>query len=324
MKKQPTLSPARLTGGIIAILLALAAALSLLWVADFAPKPVDLEPGFETKILAREAALPLKPGVNKAFRWVHEDKSSTPTSLVFLHGFSATRKEIAPLPELLAERMGMNLFMTRLTGHGMDSEAMGRLTAEELLRDAEEAMAIGRRMGSRVVLLGVSTGASLALALAQRYPEKIAALVLLSPNFRPRRAASLLLKGPLGGIIAREVVREHSWTPTSAAEEAAWTTRYPAVAIHEMMNLLSWVNSFDLSATRVPLLMMYSDVDTVVSVERMKRKFAAYGGPKELFEVTGAHHVLAGDLKSPETTAPVLEKIESFLRLHPPGTDEGP
>lgn len=318
MEQQPSLSPARLIGGIVVILLALAASTSLLWVAVYDPKPVDLEPGFEAKILAREAALPLKPGVNKAFRWVHEDKSSTSLSLVFLHGFSATRKEIAPVPEALAEKLSMNLFMTRLTGHGMDGEAMGRLTAEDLLRDAEEAMAIGRRMGSRVVLLGVSTGASLALALAQRYPEKIAALVLLSPNFRPSRATSLLLKGPLGGLIAHRIVREHSWTPDSPAEEAAWTTRYPAVAIHEMMNLLSWINGFDLSETRVPLLMLYSDVDRVVSVERMKRKFATYGGPKELFEVTGAHHVLAGDLKGPETTGLVLEKIESFLRAHAP------
>lgn len=315
MEKPQALSPMQVFLVILAGILGLAASTSLLWEANFKPEPASLDPDFEVQMMQQEAALPLNPGVNKTLRWVHEDKSPTPRSLVFLHGFSATRKEIAPLPEMLAERLGMNLFMTRLTGHGMDGEAMGKLTAEDLLRDAEEAMAVGRRMGKKVVLLGVSTGGTLALTLARRYPEKVDAMVLLSPNFRPSRGESLLLKGPFGKLLAKNFIGDHSWQPDSLEEEMAWTTRYPALAIHEMMDLLSWVNEFDLSKMKTPLFVLYSDVDRVVSVERMHRKFQSYGGPKKIFEVTGAHHVLAGAIKSPETTELVFQKIVDFLEF---------
>ena len=43
----------------------------------------------------------------------------TPKSVVYLHGFSATRQETAPFSETLARALGANLFETRLAGHGL-------------------------------------------------------------------------------------------------------------------------------------------------------------------------------------------------------------
>ncbi|MDD4273595.1 MAG: hypothetical protein PHG14_07705 [Desulfobacter postgatei] len=37
---------------------------------------------------------------------------------VYIHGFSATRKETAPLSDLVAKTLNANLFYTRLSGHG--------------------------------------------------------------------------------------------------------------------------------------------------------------------------------------------------------------
>ncbi|MCM2281329.1 MAG: hypothetical protein NDI61_05715, partial [Bdellovibrionaceae bacterium] len=46
-------------------------------------------------------------------------RAKTPLALVYIHGFSASRGEISPVPEDLARELGANLFMTRLTAHGL-------------------------------------------------------------------------------------------------------------------------------------------------------------------------------------------------------------
>ena len=74
-------------------------------------------------------------------------------------------------------------------------------TAQDWLDDAREALAIGRRIGDRVVLIGISTGALLATmaALEDNSPD-IAALVLLSPNFAIRDWRGRFISGPLGRL----------------------------------------------------------------------------------------------------------------------------
>lgn len=281
--------------------------------ASYEPRAVTLGPDFQAQILKSEAALNPIPGTNKTFDWRFEDRRKTPFALVQLHGWSATRREVSPLAETLARDQGMNLFMTRLCGHGLGSEAMGNVTAECLLQDAEEAFAVGKKMGQKIILMGTSTGASLAFHLASKYPGDIAAMILLSPNFRPKQLASLLLKGPLGKWIARFGVREHRWQPQTPDQERYWTTAYPAIALHELLDLLSWTNRIDQSQFKMPMIMFYTKADEVLSWELMAEAFEAYGGPKELVEMKGAPHLVAGDAFYPAGTPIVLEKTKAFL-----------
>lgn len=304
--------------GFAALLVLLSGLVSstLLWRKDFHPETVILPDDFQVRILQAEAAIRPRPGTNKSFEWRDENRTPTPYALVQLHGFSASRREISPVGETLAARLGMNLFMTRLCGHGLGAEGMATLTAECLLADAEQAMAVGRKMGRKVVLLGTSTGAALALELAFRYPNDVAAMVLASPNFRPSDWKSLLLKGPFGKFLAEHVIKKHSWKAASEDEEKFWTTSYPMVAAHEMMDMLSAVDRLPMKEMKTPLLVFYTPSDRVVSVPLILEKFAEYGGPKELVEVDGADHVLAGEIKSPSKTGFVVEKTAEFLRGH--------
>lgn len=298
---------------VVAALVGLVLKMSVLYTATYDVPAVVLGDDFQVTILRQEAALGLRPGTNKTFQWAFPDKRKTPFALVQLHGFSATRKEIAPLPEKLAEATRSNLFMTRLTGHGLGSEAMGRLKAEDLLRDAEEAMAVGEKMGEKIVLIGVSTGATLALEMASKYPDRVAGLILISPNFRPSRAASLLLKGPIGEWIAENYVKEHRWKSSSPEEELYWTTSYPARALHEMMNLLSWLNRVDLKTVKAPAILYNSTMDKVVSLDLIRKRMKTYGGPLRIEEIADADHVLIGDIKGAANNESFLEKTTAFV-----------
>ena len=107
-------------------------------------------------------------------------KSKIPISIIYLHGFSATRQETKPVSDIVAQELGANLYYTKLTGHGQDWQALAKATVNDWLNDTVEALEIGRQLGDKVVVIGTSTGESLAVWLASNEnKEDILALVIV-------------------------------------------------------------------------------------------------------------------------------------------------
>jgi esterase/lipase len=203
----------------------------------------------------------IKPGQAKAILWNDPAaRSKTPLALVYIHGFSASRKDVAPVVETLAGTLGANAFLTRLAAHGRTTPAeFAAVTAQDWLDDAREALAVGRRIGDRVILIGISTGALLATmaALEDNSPD-IAALVLLSPNFAIRDWRAKFISGPLGRVLARLVIgKEHSFQPDSSGHAEFWTTHYPSQGIVALMDLLNHARSVHLVALKMPIFVIY-------------------------------------------------------------------
>ena len=249
----------------------------------------------------------------------------TELALVYLHGFSATRQETAPLAQHLAQALGANLYEARLRGHGRPGARLGEARAEEWLADAAEALALGRRLGRRVVLLSCSTGSSLAAwLLTHGHAEGVAASIWISPNFGTHSRAAWLLTGPWGEDLVQALVGpERSWRPISEAHGAYWTTRYPSRALVEMQATVDLACGVDLGAHATPLLMIYSPRDLVLDPAAMVEHFASVGAErKEQLAFSGdgdpSHHVLAGDVLSPGSTAAIQAHIQSFLADLPP------
>lgn len=245
----------------------------------------------------------------------------TELSVVYLHGFSADRHELEPLVGDLGAALDANVYFARLAGHGRDSGAMGDVTVEDWLADASEAVAIGARIGERVVLIGTSTGGTLAAWAANR-PEardQVAALVLVSPNFQPRDHSSRLLLYPWGGLIARLVVgEERCFTAVNEEQALHWTTCYPTRALLPMMALVESIRTADLGGIEAPTLVVFSRSDAVVDAEETERVLGRLTGTEpELLAFTGstdeAQHVLAGDVISPSSTEALMEKVLAFL-----------
>ncbi|MFM7625839.1 MAG: alpha/beta hydrolase, partial [Gammaproteobacteria bacterium] len=257
--------------------------------------------------------------------WAHADRRRTPLAIIYLHGYTATRQEVAPLCDRLAAALGANLFYTRLTGHGRAPGAMGEASAEDWLRDAAEALAIGRALGERVIVVGTSTGGTLALWLAQQPDaEHIAAQILVSPNLGPRDERSTLLAGPWGYQLQRLLIgEEYRWQPANARQARYWTWKYPARALVPMMALVKSVRDSSLESIRIPTLVIHSPQDTVVSPARIDVAYTRLGSPlKDIIKVADsedrAHHVLAGDILAPAGTATLLTPMLAFVRRATP------
>ena len=310
------------------VLLALVGGLMLVFVlgprASVEPGAAapDLPEDLDAYLAAAEARFnDLRPGVEKQIVWADSSHRKTPVSVVYLHGFSATRQETRPLSDTLAARLGANLFYTRLTGHGRTDDALGEATAEAWLADAAEALAIGQRLGERVVLVGTSTGATLAVWLAaQPATRDLAALVLVSPNFYPKDPSARFLLWPWGQQMLRLMQGEYrEWPPRNEEQRKYWTTRYPSRVLVELMSLVDLVEKTDLGQIEAPTLVLYSPQDQVISAERIEARFPEIGAAAKRLvpvEVSGdsSNHVIAGDVLSPETTLPLADEIYDFLQ----------
>jgi len=264
----------------------------------------------------------LRPGEAKSVVWADAAaRGPTPVSLVYLHGFSADRHEVEPLVSDLARELSANAYFARLTGHGRDGRAMGEATVADWLADAAEAVAVGARIGRRVVVIGTSTGGTLALWAAAQ-PEaagRIAALVLVSPNLGLKDSSARMLTWPWGGTLARAVVGpERCFVPESPEQALHWTVCYPTRALLPMMALVGHVRSMDLVGVRVPTLLVYAPEDQVADADETARVLAPLGGVgPTVYVVEGsgdpAAHVVAGSIMSPQTTDGVRVRVIRFL-----------
>ena len=292
-------------------------------------KPLQLPADLDRYLADGEVRYPdIIPGTEKTIVWAHPDQRKTPLSVIYLHGFSATRQETAPLSDQVAKRLGANLFYTRLSGHGRGGAAMSEASVNDWLNDSQEALQIGQQLGERVLVIATSTGATLATWLAtQPQSQKVLAYVLISPNFAPKDRAAQVLTWPWARHFAPLLIGpEHHWQPRNAAQAQYWTHRFPTQALLPMMGLVEYVRELPVEAIHTPLLQIYSPEDQVVSPDAGVQMFARFGSsPKQLLALTDSqddsHHVLAGDILSPRDTprveAAILEFLQPLLNAQP-------
>ena len=311
--------------------------LPLLGAALWASTPARLERAFVDVDLPRDLddwltireksvaeSFGLVPGTEKRITWFAEGERTT-WSVVYLHGFSATRQETAPLSGIVARALGANLFETRLSGHGRERAPLTAVRAEDWLADAAEALAIGAAIGERVVVIGTSTGATLATAmLGDPAMEAVDTLVMLSPNFEPRDPGAAWLTRPAGPLLASLFVGEmRSWEPYNEKQGRYWSTSYPMAAAVEMMRLV------DLAEQKLPgtiaqrLLLFYSPDDEVISPTAALAIVENTAAPhKSAIKIRDpgdpSHHVLAGDVLSAATTQEIADDIVAFIERQAP------
>ncbi len=275
------------------------------------PEISKLEPYIQTQ----EAKHKIKSGNEAEVVWADtSQKLETEYAIVYLHGFSASKEEGNPVHKYLAKALHANLYLARLADHGIDTVApMQYFTAERLWQTAKEAYAIGKKLGKKVILMGTSTGGTLALQLAATYPE-INSLVLISPNIAINDSKAGLLNNPWGLQIARFVVggNERTVIGRSPVYKKYWYTNYRLESVVELQELLESTMKPELFAqVKQPVLMLYyykneKEQDPVVRVDAMLKMFDELGTPssqKQKIAIPNAgNHVIGSPITSKDVT----------------------
>jgi esterase/lipase len=288
-----------------------------------APTRLDYVPPDSDKVdlqaILVEPTSDLVPGTEKRLVWQGAEQR-TAWSVVALHGFSASRQETAPLAEIVANRLGANLFETRFTAHGLKHDGLVNVRAEAWLDDVAEALAVGRAIGEKVVVIAISNGATLATAMLDHPAmDAVDTLVMISPNFAPADPKAMWITNPGGPLLLKLISgNTRSWEAYNEQQALYWTTSYPTAALIEVIRGVDRAKQKLKTVTAPRVQLFYSPDDKVISVPSMLSAYDAILSPqKEINAVpeTGepSAHVLAGDIISPDNTLPIAEKIVGFI-----------
>jgi len=265
----------------------------------------------------REAQVPnLRPDCAKSVVWANGQGVRTKTAVLYIHGFSATLHELRPLPDIIASHLDANLHYTRLTGHGQDGAAMGEATFAAWKEDVAEAILVAQTIGENVLIIGCSTGCTLA-ADALANGAQVAGLVCISPNFGlTHKIGQMLLDMPLvqrwGHIVAG---KSRSFDVLSDAHGAYWTTSYPTQSVYPMADAVRSIRRTDLSCIATPAFFAVNPCDQVVSPQATARVMARWGAPTHHHTLVQTPaddkmgHIMAGDVFSPAQTASLAAAV---------------
>ena len=261
-------------------------------------------------------------GVEKQVIWHNAPETQTEWAVVNIHGFSATAQEIRPVPDDVAAALGANLVFTRLEGHGLDGDALAQATVADWIEDTAEAIAIGRKVGRKVILIGTSTGATLAAAAAldHEMADGVAGMVMIAPNFAVNNPMADLLTWPAARYWLPRVAGTHrSFEPHNEGQARYFTTAYPSVAVMPMAALVKEVASSNFGTALTPALFIVLDEDRVVDPIVTREIIAQWAGPTSMWqpELTDADdpfaHVIAGDIMSPAQTDAAVAEIANWI-----------
>lgn len=266
----------------------------------------------------------IKPGNEAEIVWADSAHQQTEYAIVYLHGFSASKEEGNPVHLNLTKRLKANLYLTRLADHGIDTVApMQYFTAERLWQSAKEAYAIGKQLGKKVILVGTSTGGTLALQLAASYPE-VNSIILLSPNIAINDNKAWLLTMPWGLQMARlaEGGKERKTSGNNELYRKYWYTHYRLESVVQLQELVeTTMHKAVFTKIHQPVLLLYyfkdaKHQDPVVRVDAMLSMYDQLGTPQnEKMKVAlpnVQNHVIGSYITSKDV--PSVEKaISDFI-----------
>jgi esterase/lipase len=268
----------------------------------------------------------LKPDNQARIIWADTAlKQKTKIAFLYLHGFSACQEEGDPVHRDIAKKYSANLYLSRLSQHGIDrgDSTLIDLNARDYEASAEKALVIAEKLGDQVIVIGTSAGGALTLYLASQHPE-IKAIILYSPCVKLYDATAGILNKPWGLQIARLA----SGGPVKRFEKEGeahaqyWQLNYRLEGLVALETLVANTMKADVFAKiKCPVFLAYyykneEEQDKTVSVPAMLKMFNELGTPEDMKEKkaipdAGAH-VIASSIRSKDWQS-VENETEKFL-----------
>jgi carboxylesterase len=226
--------------------------------------------------------------------------------VLVVHGFTGNPSSVRSLAEAFAGA-GFAVSLPRLPGHGTHPDDVVGTRWPEWVQAVEDAYAKLATRADRVVVAGLSMGATLAALLAARHPE-IAGLVVVNGAFDPALADLVpLLEAELAnGEVAESI-------GSDIARPGVAEASYPITPLRAMISLVEAIRDEvapALANVRCPALVLTSTNDHVVPPVSSDVFAARVAGPVERVTLERSYHVATLDFDAPL----VEERAVAFAR----------
>ncbi|MGI8314193.1 alpha/beta hydrolase [Halobacillus mangrovi] len=202
------------------------------------------------------------------------------------HGFTGTTQSMRPLAEAYA-RAGYTVCAPRLKGHGTTPEDMEKSTKEDWIESIDEGYRWLKDRCEVIFTVGLSMGGTLALYVAQNYPDIEGVIPINAAIDIPAMENTEAMDGPFTDAIGSDIKMED-------VEELAYE-RTPVRSIDQLLDLMSQVKS-QLSSVHCPILVFVSDEDHVVPPHNSEVIFdTVFSEHKEIVHLENSYHVATLD-----------------------------
>ncbi|BBO88613.1 alpha/beta fold hydrolase [Desulfosarcina ovata] len=256
--------------------------------------------------------------------------------VVLAHGYLAAPAEVRGLAEYLG-RMGFWVYVPRLKGHGTAPEDLAACTFPEWIDDMDAGYAVIRSLCRRVVAGGFSTGAGLALDLAQRVPAVEAVFAVSAPlrlqDIAARFVPAVDMWNRIMGHIHLEEAQK-TFVDNHPENPHINYFKNPISGVRELERLMASLEP-RLSEITVPALVVQSREDPVVNPKGTEKIFKRLGSVDKqmvLFNFQ-RHGILLGEgadrvyrtigdfLEHVRQSPPPVRKVE-LPEINPPSVPE--
>ncbi|SFJ88604.1 carboxylesterase [Halobacillus dabanensis] len=219
------------------------------------------------------------------------------------HGFTGTTQSMKLLAEAYA-REGYTVYCPRLKGHGTSPEDMEATTHEDWVNSVEEAYRWLRDRCSKIFVVGLSMGGTLALYMASKHRDIAGVIPINAAVDIPALASSAGAKERFLDAIGSDIKNPE-------IVELAYD-RTPVRSIGELVNLMDKVKD-RLDEIHCPIMVFVSDEDHVVPPHNSEVVFeSVFSEHKEIIHLENSYHVATLDLDQDMIIERSLEFFQTY------------
>ena len=293
--------------------------------ADVLPTLSEDLSELQKQIDQREDSLPTRKDNEARIEWFNSTKQKTEYSVIYLHGFAGSYRDGYPVNKHIADTLKANIYYARWAGHGLrPPSSLNDFSGENAWNSALEALAIGNRIGEKVIIMSTSTGGTLAFKLAAEFPDKVFAIINMAPNLEDDQPGTFVLNSPWGYDIAKLISfgENKKIEHEKAISTQYWDTIYPARALVDLQVLVeTTIIPETFKKVKCPVLTLFYhknfiEEDQHVEVSVYEDYHRMLGTPDSLVSLkplsTPGTHFIGSDIKSKDIEI-VEKEIVTFL-----------
>ncbi|MFG6494759.1 alpha/beta fold hydrolase [Fictibacillus sp. UD] len=206
--------------------------------------------------------------------------------ILISHGFTGSTQSMRPLGEAYAKE-GYTVCGPRLKGHGTHYEDMEKTTYNDWIASVEEGYHWLKKRCDTIFVTGLSMGGTLALYLAETYPDILAIIPINAaidiPDLEAMQQSNDRFLDAIGSDLKNPEVTELAYDKT------------PVQSVGEIVELMKKVKN-NLHSITCPALILVSTEDHVVPPNNSKVIYDSIASSeKEILELKNSYHVATLD-----------------------------
>lgn len=229
------------------------------------------------------------------------------TGILFIHGFTGSPYDMKPLSEYFGKQ-GYTLSVPLLKGHGTKPDDLLDCKWYDWFNDVKEALFKLRQKCKKIIVVGLSTGGTLALHLAAHY--QVEGVVALAPALILKEKKLKLL--PIACWFKKYQYKKDGpdISDEEARKKAVTYDKTPLKTVRELLGLYDHLKR-DLQDIYTPVLIIHSIQDHVVDIKSAEYIYQKISSPdKHFLKLEKSFHVLTLDVEKEI----VFREVEKFIK----------